>query len=553
MIFSQKNQTLLVAGLILAAVLAGMALTFYATTYGPGVGGDATIYLTAAHNLDNGQGLGWTEADGSYRFLPYSPPFYPLVLSAAGLVFPDLVSVARWLNILFFGLMVAFLGWAFYHFTARPWLAVIMAAVLATSPVLIGVSVWAMSEPVGLLTGFAGLILLLLYYENHRERTLYFSALLVGLSFLSRYISVAFVVTACLALLVYVIRRSPFPSRARSRGLVRLLFYAVIAGLPMLIWLVVDFLMTGTVGSRSGQPASAYWQRFLEIAPALERIYLFWLLPESVIARLPGVVRLALWLLPLLLLLAAFALIFRRLRRMPTRPSLQPGADLALLMGLFILIYFVVLALVQVFTYPPITLAARMLSPVHVAVLVLVFTLLHLAWALFAPPARRLVSLLVYGLVLALLGTYALRGPLVARDFHTTGIGYTAPEWREAPIMEVVRGMPGSVPLVSNEVTALMFLTNRPAYTLQEIFRDQPQSTFTTYGSGEDASQVAFKQGAALVLFNATLQDDFAMYGEQVDERLSALTRGLYPFYQGEDGAIYFYERPSFLPSPIKH
>ena len=59
------------------------------------------------------------------------------------------------------------------------------------------------------------------------------------------------------------------------------LLFGVIASLPTLIWLVVDFAATGTVGSRSGQPAAAYWQRFLEIGPALQKIVLFWLLPPG--------------------------------------------------------------------------------------------------------------------------------------------------------------------------------------------------------------------------------------------------------------------------------
>ncbi len=118
-----KSDRVLVGMMILAAALAGMGLVYYATSAGPGVGGDATIYLTAARNFITGKGLGWVEADGSYRLLPYSPPFYPLVLSAVGLVMPDLVAGARWLNMLLFGITIALFGWTFYRFTARPgWL-----------------------------------------------------------------------------------------------------------------------------------------------------------------------------------------------------------------------------------------------------------------------------------------------------------------------------------------------------------------------------------------------------------------------------------------------
>lgn len=538
---TQKSSSLALI-LMLAAAVLGMALVFYATTYGPGVGGDATIYLTTARNLAQGQGLGWVEADGSYRVLPYFPPFYPLTLSFLSLFVSDLVSGARWLNIFLFGATVALVGWAFYRASGRPWLAAVLAGVLATSPVLLGVSVWAMSEPIFLFTGFSGLILLLAYFENPRWTTLLLSALLVGMSFIARYIGAAFVGTAGLALLIFLLKTK---DRAFWQ---KLLGYAVIAGLPMLFWLVVDFSLTGTVGSRSAQPASAYWQRLVAMCPALEDIYLFWLLPESVANRLPAVIRTALWLVPLLAVVVGGAWIYRRLRevlRIDTR--LLPAARLAGLMALFVIVFLLVLTVVQVFTYPPITLASRMLSPVHLAVMVLLFALAHLAWSLWNPNSR-LVGGVVYLVVLALLGTYALRGALVARDYHQTGIGYTSPVWSQADILEKVRSLPPEVPLITNETTALMFLVNRSAYTLHEIFQDHPLETFTVYGEGEDESQRVFREeGGALILFNETLASDFAMYGERVDERLEALTSGLYLYYQGEAGSIYFSSQPAFL------
>jgi hypothetical protein len=69
------------------------------------------------------------------------------------------------------------------------------------------------------------------------------------------------------------------------------------------------------------------------------------------------------------------------------------------------------------------------------------------------------------------------------------------------------------------------------------------------YGAGDDPAQQVFRQkGGALVLFHATLYDDFAMYGDRTEERVRRLTEGLSPYYEGEDGGIYFYARPAFEP-----
>ena len=178
-----KRSTLLVSAITLAFALLGMVLVAYATTAGPGVGGDATIYLTTARNLLAGHGLVWPEADGTTRLLPYTPPFYPLVLSGIGPLSGDMVAGARWLNILLFGATIYLCGLYFYRLTNRALLAVIVSGLAAASPVLIGVQVWAMSELLFLFLGFAGLFVLLDYLDCPRPRTLIAAAVLAGLAF----------------------------------------------------------------------------------------------------------------------------------------------------------------------------------------------------------------------------------------------------------------------------------------------------------------------------------------------------------------------------------
>lgn len=545
----KKEQVITLTWISLSA-LVGMALVVYATVLGPGVGGDATIYITSAKNLLAGNGLGWTEVDGSFRLLPYTPPFYPLMLSAVGLVFSDITTGARWLNVILFGATTFLLSWSFYRATRQPLLTGVLSGLLATSPVIVGVQVWAMSESVFLFTGFAGMLLLLKHFDCPRWRTLCGSAALIGLAFLARYIGVAFLLAGGLALLL--MRRSGSENSPRRAGfrlswqaLREAFVFGLIAALPALIWIIIDYSLTGTVSSRSGQPADAYWSRFLEMGPALQKIFLFWLLPDSVINRLPGLLQTILTLLAVAAFVGLFVLLVKR-----AHPGM-PAYRMAVVFGLFAVVYLIVLAGVQVFTYPPVTLAARMLSPVHMAALVLVFVLLHLLMKVLAPGSHA-VAVVVSLAVLALLGTYALRGALVARDYHNNGIGYNAVEWRTSSTVEVLKKLPPEVPVISNEVTAVMYLTGRPAYALQEIYQEQPLETFTAYGEGDDTAQKVFREaGGALVLFKNALHDDFAMYGDRVDERIDALQRGLYLYYESEEGVIYFYDRPAFLePEP---
>ncbi len=529
--------------LIALAALAGMALVAFATSSGPGVGGDATIYLTSAKNLLAGRGLGWTEADGSFRLLPYTPPFYPLSLSFVGLFASDLVAGARWFNVLLFGATITLTGLYLYRSTGQGWLAVIAAGLVAFSPVIIGVQVWAMSESLFLLLCFGGLFALVEYLYRPRPGMLIAAALLSGLAFLTRYMGAACLLTGGLALLVYGLRSE---RRLSLKALKPAFFYSVIAVLPMLVWILIDMSTTGTVSSRSGQPASAYGQRLLEMYPALESIVLFWLVPDSVTGRLPGILRALGWLVPLAGVLGLGVVLSRRANE--ENGQNQRAGILGLVLSLFIAAYLLVLAVVQVFTYPPVTLAARMLSPVHMAFLILVAGLAFFALE-YLLRGKRIGAALVWLALFALLGTYVLRGGLVARRFYGTGIGYNAPEWQESETVAAAKALPANVPLISNETTALMYFADRPAYTLQEIFTDKPQTEFTVYGAGADESQRVFRQeNGALVLFYNTLYEDYAMYGEQADERIAALTEGLYPYFVSDDGAIYFYQKPSFAP-----
>lgn len=543
-----KRNNLILLSLLALAALVGMALVAYATRYGPGVGGDATIYLTTAWGMLSGIGPGWIEADGTFRLLPYTPPFYPLTLSGLGLLVKDLVAGARWLNVVWFGVTILLTGAYFFHATRRLWLAVLLAGAVAASPVLVGVEVWAMSESLFILLGAAGLFTLLEHLASPRKSTLLAAAVLCGLAFLTRYSGAALLAAGALAL-VLLGRGDDRRIRLRlgRQEFGEAVFFGIIAALPTLIWMIIGYAITGTISSRSGQPPSAYWQRFLETGPALQEIYLFWLVPDSVSARLPGILQAAAWIVPLVLLVVLAWLLSGR-AKFADRPTGPTSLRLAALFGLFVLVYLIVLTLVQVFTYPPVTLASRMLAPAHLAVLVLLFALLHLALDLLWGNSRLALAL-VYLVFAGLVGSYALRSALIARDYHASGIGYNALAWRNSTAVSLAGKLPKTVPLISNETTALMFLADRPAYALQEIYQDHPQETFTVYGTGEDAAQRAFReQGAALVLFKANLEDDFAMYGDRAAERLEALTRGLYVYYDGEDGSIYFQTQPAFAP-----
>ena len=157
--YNRKQTWQWVAAAIICG-LAGAGILFISTVRGAGIGGDATIYITSARNLLNGKGLGLINAAGEFRLIPYFPPFYSLVLAFIGLFTSNLAGAAMILNLaLFAGLIFLITLWM-TRVSEGLFPGLTFGLLLAGSPILIPAYSWAMSEPLAMFLGFAGLILL---------------------------------------------------------------------------------------------------------------------------------------------------------------------------------------------------------------------------------------------------------------------------------------------------------------------------------------------------------------------------------------------------------
>ncbi len=533
----------IVLALLVLAALGGAALIAYSTARGPGVGGDATIYIASARNLLAGRGLGLLEPDGGFRPLPYFPPFYPLVLALLGLFRIDLVQGARWLNVLLFGGTIFLTGHFTQRFTRSGALAVLASAAIALSPILARVYSWAMSEPLFLFLGFLGLFLSLEYSGAPSRRILLAAALACGLSFLARYVGAAFLGAAGLVVLL-------LSNGTRAKRWKDAFLFGLVGLAPMGVWVVWDFLMTDTVASRSLGSGFALAERLRSVLPPLRDVGLSWLLPDSWVDA-PFYPR-ALNNMVLAAAVLGFALLvgvvlWRIRAHQFLRDSgwtLRVETRFALGLALLVLVDLLVTLGVYLTTYPPITLDNRMFVQVHVAILLLLVSLLGLLLSLEG--SRRWVGLAVWVVLLGVAGSYAWRGMRIAQYTHTGGYGYMMSAWQDSETIRAVRALPPDVPIITNEATAVLFLANRTAYTAQEVYRQAPAQDYTPFGAdlSDDAQRVFVQSGGALVLFDTITDQLGGIYGDQTQQRLSAFTRGLYCAWKGNDGAIYYQRAP---------
>lgn len=522
---------------VIIAVVAMLALAL-SMHHGPGIGGDATIYLFSARNLLDGRGLGLLGPQGEFRLIPYFPPFYSLLLAGIALPGLDMVGSSWWLNLFLFGALVWLVGALTYRVCHSLSVAALSALLVSSSPVLIPVYSWAMSEPLAILLGFAGLTLLLItLIQPQRKCLFYASAVATGLSFLTRYNSIAFIATACLALLFFL--RKPMRLRLWDTAV-----YFLVAFFPMLIWLFYDFSYTSTVASRSFVTASEMAARLASFFSQLKDVLLFWVIPDSWISSPPY----PLWINPVIVILmvlvltawlAWYAYIEIRNHHIPEH---QPSVVLAALLAIFSLVYLFINTLVYITTFPPITIASRMLSPLHVSVLWLVGVMASFTLLRFKD--KRLKSALLIFSVITL-AWYGWRSVRIISQNYETGLGFLSPAWQRSPTIQAINELPADTLIVTNEQTAVLFLTNRLSYPLAEIFLNAPLDRFTRYGDGgvsTDAGETSFRNhAAALVLFDTTYDQFETLYRERTQQRVKVLVEGLHQAFRGDDGAIYYY------------
>ena len=530
-----KNQTgtWFIAALICAA--AGAGILFISMSQGVGVGGDATIYITSARNLLAGKGLGLINAAGDFRLIPYFPPFYSLVLAFFGLFTSNLSLVALILNLVFFAGLIFLITFWTLRISDRMFPGLLLGLLIAGSPIMIPAYSWAMSEPLSILLGFGGLILLEKSLIENRRALFWISAVLLALSFLTRYSSAAFIGAA--VLLIFF-----FEGETLKERFLAALGYGLTSVVPMIVWLVMDFTQTATVSSRSmlsGRTAEL-WAAFV---PKLKHVFTLWLLPESLAVTMPGFL---VTFVTICILLFSVGFLIGSIIALRNGTQYPRYARMFFLLSSFNLLYLLLIVLVSLNTYPPITINSRMLLPVYVSN----FWQIYLLFALFAEYNHNLARSFVFNTALFLFTVFnCYRGVRIANQNAIDGLGYNSTAWKNSETIAYIReNIPEDRQIVTNEETALLYLLDRRTWPMHEVYVNEPDKEYYTYesetGVEKDASRRTFREGGAYLVVFDTFEDQMAdIYGENTRARIEKLFENLTLLFDGDDGMIYTLEK----------
>ena len=219
----------------IAALGAALVLAREAT-YGVALSNDSLHYFVLAHNLIEGEGY------TNFKGIPHAahPPLYPSLLIVAGLGTIEPQAVAGPLNAAIFALTIFVLGRYLRQRIQSRFLFIWACIATAVSLPLTDLASWALSGPAFILLTTLALIQTDAFLRDGNVRPLIGAAAFSALAWQTRYIGVAAPAVIGLALLLQT--SVPLAQRAK-----RIAVLSLIAALPMTLWALRSYLLTGTL------------------------------------------------------------------------------------------------------------------------------------------------------------------------------------------------------------------------------------------------------------------------------------------------------------------
>ncbi|MFH0953846.1 MAG: glycosyltransferase family 39 protein [Verrucomicrobiota bacterium] len=423
-----------------AAAMMSVLIMLCATRWGAGIGTDSVTYLGAAQSLLAGGGFCYPPGQPVTHY----PPLYSLALALVGWVTGDVIAGARVLQVLLYVANILLAGWIVYRAGGRSFAALLLTvALLLTSPTMLNVHSMALSEGLFLLLGLGGFVLLSKELAAHRPAWLIGSALLLGLSVLTRYVGAAFLAAGVLALLLWSGRRG----RARIADA---LLFGMVGAAPAALWLARNLLEAGSAVNRQVGLSPV---GLLHGARALGTIagwfHTYGAGTDAVQIRVGLAIVLA----------AAVGYVVLYFARRVHSASRHRGDYFPGLVLVFIPVYVLALAAVLASVDPSVTVGDRALSPVYVfgvtGIMPLLFGVLGRA------RSHKLLEIAVVCFCAGLAGLQADPMSRQLRGMYAGGRQYASREWKASELVARVRQLPLGTPIYSNGPDAIYILTGR--------------------------------------------------------------------------------------------
>jgi hypothetical protein len=487
--------------IFLFAAIAGMAIMQRATRQGIGIFTDSTVYLNVARNLL--QGRGFVQSSGIP--LTQYPPLYPAVLALSGLLGGDLMSGAKWLQILLYVANVLLVGLLVYRGTNGSLLAAAGGLLFAlTSQSFLYCHALVLSEALFLFFTLAGLLLVNEYLRKHSLFTLIAANIILVLACLTRYIGCTLIIFFILSILF--LDRLPWRNR-----LINIIIICTVYCLPCIIWLLRNKILTSNIVNRN---ITFHIISIEQIKRFIKTIWLEFLLPLDLPIIIVLLLLLAIGLVAIIILLKSIRLfgIYTDKNRVP----------LVCICFLFVYTSGLVLSVLFVEAYLPFN--SRILLPFHAVLGISLISLCANAFHL-SPRWKWFVGVVaVLGVILiAAHGQWNIQ---FAKTLSKDSMGYNSNIWRSSRMVEFIKALPDDAFIYSNGPDAIDYLTGKLATMIPS--KHSPVGDITAM-----MQSLKGKKGF-LVYFNHITWRGYLHSAEELKHYAE-----LHAVYEGRDGTIH--------------
>lgn len=524
----KKIPWLFLSTLVILAIAAGIYMA-YCTDYAPWGFSDSAAYFSAARNLAAGHSLSVSTVNGGHSPLNLHAPLYSLVLAVFVKFNASLVSVSKGMDILFWALLVFLCGWLFYRITGRQVEAFFFALVCSFSYPLIVSFSSLMSEPLALVLGIPGFLLLVLAVRNDSDKWMIVSAVCIGLSVLTRFAFAAALGAGVLVLLI-------FSTRPWRKRWISVLIFGLVGAAPMVLWTVLQKLQQASTGGRS-LVFTDLFSKARHFAAAVWGTLKYWMPYRS--NMIPGVS--AKYFTPLLaallllLIVVGFFAAFQKYKKDVWKEPLFLLAGSSLL---FIMAYFAVAFAGYAFTTAPNDINDRILSPIFPAVIALILCSTILAGMLVKRRVWTYLLALVVTLFFVVFNFELLRTYGILSSKYPNG--YTSPYWNGSPIFEAIQKLPQGTALASNAPDITLFYANRIPYCLTE--NPTKRSDCLSAADRPQLQDFVERQCGVLVLFPSSPTENYENYADPISQVSMDALNKLYPaVYRSSPGVILYW------------
>jgi len=507
------------ASFLTLGLLAALAafLILYATPQGLGLSDDSIAYIAGARSLINGEGYreAWLASNGA---VTHFPPGFSSALALIGLSGLDPVRGARFVNALLFGTNTFLLGLLGWRMTRSQVAGIVLSLLFLINASLLRVHAVAMSEPLYIFFSLAAFLAFSQYFQQEKNIWLVLTGCFVALSYLTRYAGLALLATFVVALIVL---HDTWKKRVASAG-------GFLAGAApfLLAWSVRNQLVADNATNRklvyhglTAENVETGLYNFSEFLMPFEPWRRAWMSAPNLFGIVLSIIGLALliW------------LVQKGLKKF-LQPSTERPEILSFTNALYIFGYLASILSSMLFFDASTKFKLRILSPVYVALLVLLVYLGYWLWQKRSTIWRALVAVLaVFILFLSFSDARA-----TVSQLHKGGQGYASFQWYDSEAMDFLSELPEGTRIYTNQPGPVYLYTDRPAYVLPDLIDPVTALPREGYEEGVAALQEDVLSGkAVLALFK------FGSEAEDVQTVYLQLADGLYLAFESRGDKIY--------------